>query len=794
MNLRTNAKLYLSLIYLLAALCGAGALAEGGSDGWRFALYLLMAVVASVLKITLPGVMGTLSVNYVFILIGVLELSALEAMLIAAAAALVQSLWRPQRKPRLVQTAFNVASLVLAATAAHACYHASHLAQLGTPQVIRLCLSAAVYFAVNTSSAALGIALTGRKSAFAVWRRCYFWSFPYYLGGASVAELLFLADFHVGVEFTIAGLAVLCLVYHACRLYLTNLDKEKRHAEEIANLHLRTIEALALAIEAKDENTHQRLRRVQHYAVQLGREMKLAEVELKALQAAAILHDIGKLAVPDYIISKPGRLTAEEFEKIKIHPAVGADILDRVGFPYPVAPIVRAHHERWDGSGYPLGLQGEAIPLGARILSAVDCLDALASDRQYRAALTLDEAMALVEAEAGRAYDPRVVECLKAHYREWETSLDSLPTPPPAASALVPEQPAGAATGSFLTSIAAARQEVQTIYEIAQDLAASEHLEETLAVLANHLRGLVPFDALVIYHAEDGHLAPLFLSGSDHRLSAGARIPLGQGLSGWVAQHQKPLLNGDPSVEPGGSNDASPILRSALAVPLTGANQFRGVLTAYHSGQEAFTKDHLRIFLSLSSKVSAALENSLALQRARKAAATDGLTGLPNASSLFLHLDAELLRAKREHRPLGVLMCDLDGFKRVNDQLGHLEGNNLLRAVAGALRASCREYDYVARMGGDEFVLIIPGASEEDLPQRIAALDQAVRAAAASVAGGCDVGLSVGDAYYPQHGADAESLLAEADQRMYQAKRRRQALAATSPSAGQLRALAAHMA
>src|SRR5205807_5432358 len=128
--------------------------------------------------------------------------------------------------------------------------------------------------------------------------------------------------------------------------------------------------------------------------------------EIKALQAASILHDIGKLAVPDYIISKPGKLTPEEFEKMKVHTIVGSAILEQVAFPYSVAPIVRSHHEKWDGSGYPDGLKEEQIPIGARILSAVDCLDALASYRQYRRALPLDEAMEHVVSLAGRSFDP----------------------------------------------------------------------------------------------------------------------------------------------------------------------------------------------------------------------------------------------------------------------------------------------------------------------------------------------------------------------------------------------------
>src|SRR6201998_4970018 len=181
----------------------------------------------------------------------------------------------------------------------------------------------------------------------------------------------------------------------------------------MASLHLRTIESLALAIEAKDHTTHDHLQRVRIYAMELAKDLGLSADETEALQAASVLHDIGKLAVPEHIISKPGKLTPEEFEKLKVHPIVGAEILEQVDFPYPVVPIVLAHHEKWDGSGYPHGLKGEEIPIGARILSAVDCLDALASHRPYRPALSLEEAMKVVASESGTSFDPRIVERLQ---------------------------------------------------------------------------------------------------------------------------------------------------------------------------------------------------------------------------------------------------------------------------------------------------------------------------------------------------------------------------------------------
>ena len=205
--------------------------------------------------------------------------------------------------------------------------------------------------------------------------------------------MLHLASTSITWDTALLVLPVIMLAYRYYRVQKTQLE-EKKHAGDMAALHLRAIEGLALAVEAKDNlNTRGHLRRVQVYALGVGKAMGLGPIELEALHAAALLHDIGKLAVPEHILTKPGKLSPEEFAKMKVHPLVGAEIVEQVKFPYEVAPIVRAHHEKWDGSGYPLGLKGEEIPLGARILTAVDCLDALTSDREYRKALPSEEAM-----------------------------------------------------------------------------------------------------------------------------------------------------------------------------------------------------------------------------------------------------------------------------------------------------------------------------------------------------------------------------------------------------------------
>src|ERR1700691_889767 len=304
------------------------------------------------------------------------------------------------------------------ANASALCYVSYHWLEprVGTNKPILLMVAALVFFLANTLPVSIVISLTEQKSIRKIWSECYFWSFPYYLVGAAVVGLVGIINQRAGWQTSLLVLPVIYWVYRSYRLYLGRLEAEKervevekRHVEQIASLNMRTIEALALAIEAKDHTTHTHLHRVRTYAVEIAKELNLSSDETEALRAAALLHDIGKLAVPEQIISKPGRLTPEEFEKMKVHPLVGAEILERVAFPYAVAPIVRSHHERWDGSGYPDGLCGEEIPIGARILAAVDCLDALASHRQYRRALGLEEAMEEVAALAGKSFDPKVV-------------------------------------------------------------------------------------------------------------------------------------------------------------------------------------------------------------------------------------------------------------------------------------------------------------------------------------------------------------------------------------------------
>jgi putative nucleotidyltransferase with HDIG domain len=624
----TAVRTFLAGMSLAGSICLLVSFTHWQSNDWvKFCAYLVAALFSSSLKVSLPGIEGTLSVNFLFTLLGVLELSLPETLCIGLASTLTQFYWRPARRPKTVQLLFNLSQVTVSSAVAYGAYRLMVLKVLHGPGHLALLVAAITHFACNTSAMSTIIGLTESKPIRKVWNDSYLWSFPYYMVGAATAGLIHFLNAHIGWQSSLLVLPPIYLMYRSYRLYLGKLETEKRHAEQVSKLHLRTIEALALAIEAKDENTAEHLQRVRVYSMELAKELRLTEDETEALQAASVLHDIGKLAVPEHIISKPGRLTPEEFEKMKIHPIVGAEILERVNFPYPVVPIVRAHHEKWDGTGYPYGLAGESIPVGARILAAVDCFDALASDRQYRKALPLDEAMDKVVGDAGKAFDPRVVEILQRRYLELEKlATEQTPDAPaklstdikvergaaPAAGFAKSEEPetlTAAQDADLSTLISAARNAAAEIIELKKQ-SSFLRLEDVFSLAAIRLKQFVPYDALAAYCLREEVLVPVFVSGENFLLFSKLQIPLGEGLSGWVAENHKAILNGNPSVEPGYVNDTKQYstLRSALAVPLEGTTGLAAVLALYRAGQDGFTADDLRVLEALTERIGPAIE------------------------------------------------------------------------------------------------------------------------------------------------------------------------------------------
>lgn len=750
-------------------------------DSSQYVFYFGFALLAFSWEVKAPSSGASTNMGYVFVIVALVQLNLRETLQIAACAIFIQSVLRrhEQKDPRqLLNTLLSAGASILASQYV---YHFHWLAKDELQMDVRFVLAASACFVAAHLPIAATILLADPRQLAQARRACDFWSFPYHLAAAAAAGAVYAARGSLSWRAWILLAAASWLLYHSFRRYVDRLERQMEHSRRVTALHMRTIEALAVAIEAREINAGSHLRRVLVFALELAKRLRLSGSEAQALSAAALLHDIGKLAIPEHILDKPDRLTPEEFEKVKIHPLVGADILERARFPYPVAPIVRAHHERWDGSGYPAGLKGEEIPMGARILAVADTVNALASERCYRRALPLDEAITQIASLAGKAFDPKVVEILRQNYREWEEIFRNQKSGGP-------ESPSGERTISsaalasrlsfsdrFVQSISLASQEAQAVFSLSQEFGASLHLDHTFEVLDTKLKNLVPFHTLAIYVQRGDYLTAEHVSGDHLALCSSLQIPVGSGLSGWVAANGSPVANQDPSIELLHLNNAihtSPF-SSALSVPLAGPGGLRGALTLYRSDGSNFTSDHTRLVSLVAPMLAAALENGMRFKDAEDSATSDYLTGLPNAHSLSRRLATELARSSRSDAPFAVVLCDLDGFKEVNDRFGHLTGNEVLRAVSEGFQESCRQYDYVARMGGDEFVLLLSGLAPDDLPARIAQMRGMVEVRARRV---CDVpmlGASFGAAFYPADGKTPDELLAAADHEMYGNKRER---------------------
>ncbi len=774
-------------------------LGHGGSHWLYFFVYLTVVLLSSGMKVALPKAEGTASVNFPFILLGILQLSPVETVGLAVCSVVAQCNFRVIKPFTLLQVLFNMANVTTATVLAWFLF--SGLSRHHWQMAPALGMAGLLYFFATCLPVSLIVAWNSETPVLERWRKEFLWYLPFYLVGAMLAAVADQIKTSYGWMTSLLLIPLVYTIYRAYTAQRTMAQDRERHIQENEALHLRTIEGLAMAIEAKDQNTHEHLLRVRVYCTEIGKRMKLDGPTMQALQTASFLHDIGKLAVPEHIINKPGKLTPEEFEKMKIHPVVGADILERVRFPYPVVPIVRAHHEAWDGSGYPDGLKGEEIPLAARILTAVDCFDALASDRPYRKAMSLEDAMALVLSKAGTQFDPQVVEVLAEMYVELEAkarsqmaSMHPLDTNLSIARGAAPgagfeaeataheSETAPAMAASLASSaaaypplnlIAAAGQEAKAVFELSQMLGSSLSAHETSSMMFRRLRLLVPFDCMAIYLKAEETLVPHFLDGECTQAFSASAIKIGEGLSGWVAHSGRPLLNGNPTVEENylphsGLFSAS---SSALSIPLCDLHGvIFGALTLYARSAAAFSKDHLRILQAIESKFSLSLQNALRFSLAESDARTDRLTRMPNMRGFLEQVDQELQRASLSGDRFGVAVCDLNSFKAVNDRHGHLTGDRLLSLIADAFRRICDSADRIGRLGGDEFVFLFRATDVDSAHQRLWRVEAAVQEACVALQLEIAVSTSVGMAFFPEDGTSTEELLGAADRRMYQQK------------------------
>ncbi len=748
-----------------------------------FAAFLVLSVIVSALKVDMPlGAGGScISLSYAVDFTALLLLGPAPTMLVAISSAWSQCTFRMSERNPAYKTLFSMATLVISVAAAGATYTSlgGSYGMLPTSALQPLMAAAMIYFLVNSLAVAAAYGLSTRRGIYSVWHDNFLWTISSYVVGAIAAGIAVELFHSTGQWRTALAFIPLGLTYRTYRIYLRRIADEQRRVAEWTQLHRDSTEVLARAIQAKDAGGSCHVERVQYYAAALARRLELPDLDRQAVEIAALLHDIGKLAVPEHILSKPGPLTADERKKMQMHAHIGAEIVSAVPFPFPVAPLVRSHHERWDGMGYPSGLRGEQIPIGARILSVVDCFDALTSVRPYRPALSADEAIDVLHHEAGGALDPAIVDAF--------TALVPLLTPPTndgfsrrlgrssePASHLALDDAERVGAHAF-AEIASANRETYALYEIAQAMGRSMSLAETMTLVSTKLSALVPYStcALFVRRGKED-LRCRFATGLHADRLEEVSIAEGNGLSGWVTRHRRPLINGLPVVEfhAAGLSSRDIQLQSALVCPLTVADEVVGTIAVFHHDAESYTDDHRRVLEQVADQAASVVHNALVFERTQEQAFKDGLTGLANPRALQFQVARELGRSRRTSSQFSLVLLDLDDFKIINDEHGHLVGDRALQEVARALRQTTRPYDTCIRYGGDEFVVLLSSCGGVEANERRRQLQEAVAAISLRADDGREIPLrvSAGASVFPEDGDTYERLLARADRRMYRNK------------------------
>jgi putative nucleotidyltransferase with HDIG domain len=691
----------------LAVLLAAGWSVATQAGDFSWVGLAVLTLVAGSFAIKIPGVPALIYVSEAFVFTIVLLYGAGPAVLTFALDGLFVTLRRKNREA--FRIAFNIAEPAISIGVAAQVLRVSgtSAAARGNLDAVVLPLAGmtAAYFLLNSWLNAFAVSAETGKPPHHVWRQHFLLLSLNCFAGASVALVLANAS-HFGVRTLGVVVPLVVVVYVAFQAAMGRVEDSNSHLKELNELYLSMLETLAMAIDAKDQVTHGHIRRVQRLALDLARRLGIADPKhLKAIEAAALLHDMGKLAVPEHILNKPGKLTPAEYDRMKLHASVGGQILSNIRFPYPIAPIVRHHHENWDGTGYPDGLAGTEIPLGARIMSVVDCYDALTSDRPYRPALAAPEALQIVASRKGVMYDPLVVDAFVRGHGELAVDDAGHEEPSPL-SALI-RQPFAEPQAEVLPP---SRRELDIVTkllalcDVAIEISGHASVTDVAETLARRVRALLPADCIVFYLADSGEqqLVAAHVSGQGEQQLTGLHVTIGEGLSGWVAAHRRTIVGSNPALDFGHRGGADlEALRSALAAPLIADGRTLGVLTLFAARIDAFCEDHRAVAEFAAQQSAAAIARALRFDADRAARLFDAATGLPNEKYLLQIVSSEALADARLLAGAGLISIGAPGSA----------AEDRLQTLAAAMRTTLRATDLMFRTGDCELTVLIPDAA-----------------------------------------------------------------------------------
>ncbi|MEW6322126.1 MAG: HD domain-containing phosphohydrolase [Acidobacteriota bacterium] len=707
----TRACRFYVLIVSAVGLCVAGfALVKLYESPVSYEWFTLAALtlLTGTFTVRIPGIPARLSVSDTFVFASVLLFGPEAGTITVLLDALIISLRLGHHTRAPFRVVFNVSVAAVSTwAAAHVFFGLSGIppysiehTQLGRI-LLPLLLFTLTYFLLNSWLVTFALALEQGRPPIPIWKHNFLWLSVNYFGGASVAALL--VSYTKVIDLSTLGIIVplLLISYLTFKTSLGRIEDANKHLKEVNQLYLSTIETLAMAIDAKDQITHGHIRRVQQHAVSLARALGVKdERQIKAIEAAALLHDMGKLAIPEYILNKPGKLSPDEFAIMKTHAAIGADILSSIAFPYPVVPIVRHHHESWDGSGYPAGLKGTAIPLGARVLSVVDCFDALTSDRPYRPKVSASDAFAVLLQRRGTMYDPLVVDTFINGYQEVSLALPEGATSPVLKSIsarMSPQREPSGGDGDAVTALRAAFDFLGMVSPTSSGLPVNALGD----ILSERLRIVVPHKTIVLFGLDSTGTALEERLQRGAQISAlnGVRIPLGQRLSGWVAANQNAIWNSDAALDCGAESAEAVGVKLCSSIPLLHQEALVGVFSLYGTAEQEVSLSQRYLLEAMARPLAVALAQA---ERSREAACIDARSGPARECALAV-LDAYMSHGRNQRASangdsatVAVITCGAQSQSEETERGSMIEIQaNLVQALQGRgylLRVSDASY------------------------------------------------------------------------------------------------------
>jgi len=684
-----------------------------------------------------------------------------------------------------------LAMLLTALGAVWVVYHYLVL-QSGWDTLLVTLAAVTLFYLIYTAGLAIPSAASTGRTMLKQWREMFFRGVPAWLLIPAALGVVSLLVEGAGIPERAFG----CVLFLAGVVYLSRYRSTSGPAEGYyfvreQDLVVQTaVETLTAVAGAKSHVSPAAIGQLKSLGRAVAEKCACSEKEVRTLELGAILHDIGKVGVPDHILMKPGALTSREFSQVASHVSLGAAILRAAKLPEAVREVVLRHREHWDGSGYPDGLKGAEIPRLARILIIVDSFHALISDRPFRPALDPDQAVDLMSRQRGKIFDPVLFDKLATELPAlWQAALNyEHPEPLQPYTTATPVAPsvsqdwmddesnAASRNRHSLQKLTSTPHQLVAFYDILRILGADLNFDKSLKKCVKILCRAMPCDKAGIFILDGDSFTLMQGAGfPDHcisRLAVSAKHGL---LAECVELKQIMIASGAVSDSPEGHAPRYlDDVRSSLVAPLVVDDRVIGTILLCSTKDNGFEPDQCQLMSLLTGKVASTVLSSKTLRRIYLEAETDTVTGLPNARAVFRKLETELQRAQRESDTVAVFFMDLNNLKPVNDSFGHAAGDTLLLEVGRTLKRCLRPYDFLGRVGGDEFLAIVPGISQDQLRGKAQVLKSAIATTAFRVEKDVTIhtSVSVGAAVYPIDADEAEKLVYLSDQRMYEDKNR----------------------